>query len=130
MAKHVQGRELGFTIPSLRLCSRKRGARPPRALPTGALAGWHHSVARHQKANSVPRLQKWFSRAPTTAPVAGALPFKCIVPAKHALQSSSKRGQRLLRLRWIPPDSFAKIGRNDPRCVVPAQTGDVTSGVG
>ncbi len=38
------------------------GARPPRALPSGALAGWLEGV------------HAWPARAPATAPVAGALP--------------------------------------------------------
>ena len=41
----------------------------------------------------------------------------------------SERGQRLLRIRRVPPDSFAKIGCNDARGVVAAQPGDVASGV-
>ena len=56
-------------------CSRKWGPRPPRALPTGALAGWQRGAASHQTVDPVPGLQKWSARAPTTAPEAGALPF-------------------------------------------------------
>src|SRR5439155_14486669 len=41
----------------------------------------------------------------------------------------SERGQRLLRIGWVPPDSFAEIGRNDARGVVAAQPRDVASGV-
>src|SRR5205823_6348142 len=42
---------------------------------------------------------------------------------------SRERGQRLLRIRWVPPDSFAEIGRNDARSVVAAQPGDIASGM-
>src|SRR5207247_7646361 len=42
----------------------------------------------------------------------------------------SERGQRLLCVRWVPPDSFAQIGGNDARGVVAAQPGDVASGMG
>ena len=53
----------------------KWGPRPPRALPTGALAAWHQSAASHQPVNPIRRLKKWLARAPATAPAAGALPF-------------------------------------------------------
>ena len=46
-----------------------------------------------------------------------------------AFSLSRERGQRLLRIRWVPPDCFVEIGRNDARGVVAAQPGDVASGV-
>src|SRR5439155_16728582 len=43
--------------------------------------------------------------------------------------SESERCQRLLRIRRVPPDGLAKIGRNDARRVVTAQPGDVATGM-
>ena len=45
------------------------------------------------------------------------------------LPHRSERGQRLLRIRGVPPDSSPDVGRNDARGVVAAESGDVASGM-
>src|SRR6185369_15917115 len=47
----------------------------------------------------------------------------------QVLPHRSERGQRLLRIRWVPPDSSPEVGRNDARCIVAAEPGDVASGM-
>ena len=55
-------------------------------------------------------------------PEAGVLP-------NFGFRVESECGQRLLRVRWVPPDSFAEISGDDARGVVAAQSGNVASGV-
>jgi len=54
--------EVGEKEESRKVTVQVWGARPPRALPSGALAGWQEGV------------HAWPARAPATAPGAGALP--------------------------------------------------------
>ena len=58
------------------------GARPPRALPTGALASWLRSVWLNQNTWGLHSARMWPARARATAPEAGALPIRRVVLAK------------------------------------------------
>src|SRR2546430_16875300 len=52
-----------------------------------------------------------------------------LVDNGHFSATRSERCQSLLRVRRVPPDVPIKVSRNDPRCVVAAQPGDVASGM-
>ena len=56
--------------------SEEWGARPPRARPTGALAGWLRNACSNQSGRRLPGSWTWPARARATAPGAGALPSK------------------------------------------------------